>query len=153
MHLRFAVHIAEQATRLRVGDPALGVHPYAAHEGQVEHQRAVGRGQARDVVPATFDAEQEVVVARELHARDHVGAAEAARDGDGPSIDHGVPNGSGLFVAGLARQRHGSPEPRFQTVDGVPLQVDLATLCRCRSHGRGSFSSLYGKWFLRPIRI
>ena len=43
VHLRFAIHVAEQATRLCVGDLSLRVHPDAAHQRQVEHQRAVGR--------------------------------------------------------------------------------------------------------------
>ena len=70
---------------------------HAAHERQVEHHCAVGRCQARDLVSPTFDAEQDVVIACELHARDHVGTAEAARDDGWLSIDHGVPDGMDVF--------------------------------------------------------
>jgi len=91
MHLRFAIHVAEQATSLCVGDLPLWVHPYAAHERHVEHQRAVGRGQTRDVVSSAFDAKQEFICARKLHARDHVSDAEAARHDGRLPVDHAVP--------------------------------------------------------------
>ncbi len=139
VHLRLAVHVAEQATGLRVGDLVLRVDPHAAHERHVEHQRAVGRGQARDVVSAALDAEQELVLARELHAGDHVGDAEAARDDRGTSVDHGVPDGPGLLVAGVARHEHRSAQARLQAVERVLLQLDLATFHRLRSHAPAPF--------------
>jgi len=139
MHLRFAIHVAEQATSLRVGDLSLWVYPYASHERHVEQQRAVGDGQTRDVVSATLDAEQDVVFARKLHARDHVGDAEAARDDGGLPVDHGVPDGSGLLIAGVVRLEQLPTETRLQTVTRVLLQVDLAALQGSRSHCPGPF--------------
>ena len=59
--------------------------------------------------PPPLMQSRSVVVARELHARDHVGDAEAARDDGGLSVDHGVPDGSGLLIAGVARQRTPAP--------------------------------------------
>ena len=135
VHLRFAIHFAEQATSLRVGDLSLWVHPDAAHERHVEHHRAVGRGQARDVVSSAFEAEQNIGFARELHAREHVGNAEAARDDGGPSIDHGVPDRSGLLKAHVARSEHRPPEALLQTVESVLVKIDLPTFRRCRPHG------------------
>lgn len=103
VHLRFAIHVTEQATSLRAGYPPLFVHPHAAHERHVEHKPPVGRGQTCDVVSPTFDAEQKIVFARELHTRNHIGGAEAARDDGGLSVDHGVPDASGLLIADVAR--------------------------------------------------
>jgi hypothetical protein len=132
VHLRFPIHVPEQATSLRVGDLFLRVHPYAAHERHIEHQRAVGRGQACNIVSSAFDAEQEFVIARKLHGRDHVGDAEAARDGGGLSIDHGVPNASGLFIADVARHEHRPLETHLQPGQSVLPQLDLTTFQRFR---------------------
>jgi hypothetical protein len=63
-------------------------------------------------VTATFDAKQYVVVTCELNARDHIGTAEAAHDGGGFSIDHGVPDGSGLLIASVVGLEHRPSEPR-----------------------------------------
>ena len=134
MHLRLAIDVAKQASRLRVRDGPLRLHPHAAHERHVEHQRAVGRGQARDVVAAALDAEQQVVGSRELHARDHVADAEAPHHRGGPSVDHGVPDGPGLVVAGVGWHEQGSPQARLQTVECFLLEVDLPAVKCSHSH-------------------
>jgi len=139
MHLRFAIHVTEQATSLRAGYPPLFVHPHAAHERHVEHKPPVGRGQTCDVVSPTFDAEQKIVFARELHTRNHIGGAEAARDDGGLSVDHRVSDGSGLLIADVARCKHWPPQTHLQTAECLRLQVDLATLHRFRYHSPRSF--------------
>lgn len=101
VYLRFTIHVAKQATRLRVGDSLPWVHPYATHERHIEHQRAVSHSQACNVVSSALDAKKEVIFARELHARDHVRDAQAARDSGGPSVNHGVPDGAHVVVAGV----------------------------------------------------
>ncbi len=94
MKLRFTIHVAEQATRLRMSDLPLRIDPDATHQRQVEHQGAVDRCQTRDVVSSALDAKQKPVVASELHTGDHVGGAETTHDERRCLIDHGVPDGS-----------------------------------------------------------
>ena len=48
------------------------------HVGHVEHHRALGHGEPRDVVPATADANLQPTLARKADARHHVGCADAA---------------------------------------------------------------------------
>jgi hypothetical protein len=68
VHLRFAIHVAEQATSLRPSDLRLRVHPHATHERHVEHQSAVRRGQTRDVVAPALDAQHKPVLAKSTQA-------------------------------------------------------------------------------------
>jgi hypothetical protein len=118
-----------------VGDLSLCVHPHAVHERHVEHHGAVSRCQARDVVSAALDAKQKIVFSRKLHARDHVGDADAAHDKRRFPVDHSVPNGSGLLVAGVTRFKHRTPEAHLQTVQRVLIQVSLKTFQRFCFHG------------------
>jgi hypothetical protein len=46
--------------------------------------------QARSVVAAAADGNQELVVAAEIHRRDHISDIGAARDGQRPLVDHAV---------------------------------------------------------------
>jgi len=101
--LRFAIYVAEQAAGLRVGHLSLSIDPHAAHERHVEHERAVSRGQAGDVVSASLDAEEEIAFTRELNTRDYVRDAEATRDQRRSVIDHRVPYPAALFVTLVAR--------------------------------------------------
>jgi hypothetical protein len=125
---------------LSAGYPASRIYPHAAHQRHVQHQRAVGRGQAGDVVPPALDAQQQVVLARELHAGNHVGSAQAAGDRGGVLVDHCVPHGPGFLVADIAGEDHRAPQARLQAVEGLLLQVYLAAGNRRRFHGRGSCS-------------
>src|SRR6185436_15306810 len=90
--------------------------------------------EAGDVVASTLDAEQEIVLARKLHARDHIGGAEAADDGGGLPVEHPVPDGPGLFIAGIARHGYRSTETHLQCVQSLLLQVELAAIRRHRFH-------------------
>jgi hypothetical protein len=113
----------------------LDVDPYAAHERHIEHQRTVSGSEARDVVASALNAEQEVVFARKPNAFNHVGNAAAARDNGGLPVDHGVPDGSGLLMAGVTRQEQLPSETRPEALECILLQVELATVCRYRPHG------------------
>src|SRR5690606_6192918 len=52
-----AVERAEQGAALDAGAAAERVHPYAAHQGQVDHEAVVGDGEAGGVVPAAAYAD------------------------------------------------------------------------------------------------
>ncbi len=118
MQLGLAIHVAEQAACLGAREPARSVHPHAAHLRHVEHQAALRHREAGDVVAAALDGKRDVLLARGVHARDYVRRAEAAHDGRGPAVDHGVPHGAGVVVAGLARQQQGPAKLGLQIVEG-----------------------------------
>jgi hypothetical protein len=105
----------------------------------VEHQRAIGSGQTRDVMSTALDAQQEIMFTCKLHARDHVCNATTAYNKRGLSVYHGVPNGSGLIVSCIAGQEYLTLETHFQAVDRVQLYVDLATLQSFQCHSQFSF--------------
>ena len=110
------------------------VHPDAAHQRHVEHQRAVADREAGDVVAAALDREQEAVLARERDAGDDVGHAEAARDRRRPAVDHRVPDRARRLVARRARTLHRAAQAGRQRIQRI-----------CRQHGSGRG---HGKWYL-----
>ena len=87
-------------------------------------QGAVGGGEPGDVVPAALDAEQQSLLARELHARDDVRRAEAADHERRAPVDHRVPDGPGVLVAWVTGKEQGALEPRLQALERGGLNVD-----------------------------
>ena len=83
--------------------------------------------------PPLMHSEQ-VVLARELHAGDHVGHAEAARDERGPPVDHRVPDGARLLVAGVAGCNHRPAKTRLQRVNRLARQIEFAAIPREHVH-------------------
>ena len=98
MHLRLAIDVAKQTAGLRVGHVSLFVDPHSAHQRHVEHQSAVCYRQTSDVVAATLHGEQQILLPRELNARDHVGHAEALCHQRRLPVDHRVPELAGSLV-------------------------------------------------------
>ena len=89
------------ARRLR-----LGIDLHVRHAGQVDHDRVVGGAEARDAVAAPADGQVELVLAREVHGRDHVVGRRAAHDDARPPVDHRVEDLARLVVARVARRDH-----------------------------------------------
>jgi hypothetical protein len=81
----------------------LGVDGGTAHQRQVDDQGIVGNAEAGRVMAAATDRDLDVVLAGELHARDHVGRVPAARYGGGVLVDHGVVDRSGRVVVAISR--------------------------------------------------
>jgi hypothetical protein len=54
-------------SRLGMGNFPLGIDPSTAHEGHIQHQRAIGHSQACGIVRSTFDAEQGITLARKSY--------------------------------------------------------------------------------------
>ena len=86
VELRLPVHVAEEAARLRPGGPGPRVDPHPPHQGEVEHQAALGHRQARDVVAAALHGQGDSALPGEAHAGDDVGrrrcTARRGRVGD-----------------------------------------------------------------------
>jgi hypothetical protein len=98
------------------------VNPHAAHERHIEHQAAIAHGKSRNIVTAALDGQAKAVLAREVHARHHVGHAEAACDERRPTVDHGVPDRTRLVVAGLAGEQDWTPQTRSEIFNGISIE-------------------------------
>ena len=97
---------ASTSARRRAGlDPGgahLGVDGDGVHRREVEEQRAVGDGEAGDLVAAAADGEEHAVLAGEVHRRLDVADVGGADDEAGAAVDHPVPDGARRVVAGVA---------------------------------------------------
>jgi hypothetical protein len=99
------------------GAPA-GVDTHTAHPGQVNHEPPIAHRGARDIVAATPDRHQEMVGTREIDGLDHIGDPSTAGDERRPTIDHAIPDGTGLIVARVARAEQGATHTRHEALDG-----------------------------------
>ena len=84
------------------------VHAHALHHRQIDHQPVVAAAEARAVVTAATNREQQALVASEVDGRDDVGHVDAARDQTRPLVDHAVVQGACSVVVGIARLNQSS---------------------------------------------
>ncbi|GEM_PF-4378376 len=119
--LSLAVQVAQQATGLGAGGAGGWVHPHSPHERQVEHQSVVTRGQAGNVVTTALDGQREALLAGEVDARHDIGHAKAACDQGGSLVDHRVPQGARVIVAGFARKQERTPQAGSERVESVTV--------------------------------
>ena len=103
----FAIEIAEQDARLDADASGPRVHVDALHAREVDDQPAVAERAAADVVSASADRDEEVVVAREVDRRDDVRQSGTARDQPRALVDAGVPDPARDIVIGV-----GGPDDR-----------------------------------------
>ena len=87
------------------------IHQRPAHAGHVEEQRVVGHRQSGDVVAAPLDAEGHLLLASEVHRRNHVSHPEGADHRRRAAVDHRVPDRAGIVVAGGVGEKRDLPEP------------------------------------------
>jgi hypothetical protein len=78
------------------------------------------------VVAAALDREAQVVLACDVHARHHVGNPGTPEDGHRIAVDHRVPDGPGVVVAGVAGVQQ-------VTTGAVTERLDRGA---CSGHGR-----------------
>ena len=79
----FAIEIAEHDARLDADASGPRVHVDALHAREVDDQPAVAERAAADVVSASADRDEKVLVAREVDRRDDVRQSGTARDQPG----------------------------------------------------------------------
>jgi len=112
--LRLAVDVPQRGTRLDPRRSLLGVDPYAGHRREVDDDPAITDGGSGDVVAAPANRHEEVVLADEVHAVDHVGHARTPEDEPRIPVDDPVPDGSRLVVVRFTRTDHVPGEPRTE---------------------------------------
>lgn len=108
MKLGLTADIAEYAACLSMRNPVFRIYPYAPHKGHVHHQRPIGSTQPGDVMPSTFNTEQQIVFAGKFYSSNHVGSAQAAHNDSRFFVNHRVPNGTTLFITVVFREENGS---------------------------------------------
>jgi hypothetical protein len=96
-----AVELADPDTGLRADRAPPGVDVDALHQGEVDHQPAVGDGLAGDVVTSAADRDLEPLLPAEVDRVGHVGRVQTACDHGGPLVDQAVVDAPGLVVAGV----------------------------------------------------
>ncbi len=128
MQLGLAVHVTQQAAGLGHGRPLGRVDHHATRARHVQQQAAVGDGQARDVVAATLDRDRNVVLAREADGLDHVGDAQGLHDRGGPPIEHRVPDGPRVVVAGRVREEQAAAQARPQGLEWKVRRLERRAL-------------------------
>jgi hypothetical protein len=74
------------------------------HSRQIDHQATVADRIAGDVMTASPYGDEQIVFATEIHRRDDVGGAGTSDDNRGATVDHSIPDTSGLIVTRRRRQ-------------------------------------------------
>ena len=124
--LRLAVELAEQDARLHARGARLRVDTHALQQAEVDDERIVRDGQAREAVPAAPNGDRQPVLAAEPHRRDHVRHARAARDQRRPPVDRAVPDRPMLVVGRVVAAHDLSAKAGLEpgerrVVEGQPL--------------------------------
>ena len=109
------VDVGEQCAGLDAGGAGRGVDRHVLHGREIEHQAAVADGIAADIVAAALDRGEQPVLGGEADRALDVGGRPAAHDEARLAVDHGVPDGPRLVVAGVARGDRIAVEPVAQT--------------------------------------
>ena len=111
VRLRLVVDVAPQRTALHPGPAVVGIDPHGPHRRKVDDDPVVANGGARHVVASAPYGDLEVVVAGELHGRDHVGGPDASGDQARTPVDGTVPDRAGDVVIRLVGTDQPASEP------------------------------------------
>lgn len=112
MRLRRRIEVGESRARTADGSTRLGVYYNGFHLRKVDEQAAVAERFPCDVMSPTANCDEQVVLPRELDGRAHVVGALALYDQRGLFVDHGVPDGARLVVAGITGAQHSASDLR-----------------------------------------
>jgi hypothetical protein len=92
VRLRRTVERPEERPTLDPGPAPVGIDADVAHRRQVDHQPALGNGQAENAVAAAFHRDLEAGISAVADRRRNVVGGGTAGDQTRPSIDHRVPD-------------------------------------------------------------
>ena len=105
------------------------IDAHALHRRQVDDQSVVDAAEPGSVVAAAANGDGKLVVAAEIHRRDHVGDVGAARDQQRPLVDHAVVELARLVVVGVIAPDQRAAQAAcefgdgFVVHDGPPLSA------------------------------
>ena len=100
--IRRGVEVAPRRPALGPSRRGRGIHPDAAHSGEVDHD-PVTCAEARNAVPSPADRQVEPVLASQVHGSHHVADVGGSDDHDGSPVDHGVVDVPRLLVRVIVR--------------------------------------------------
>ena len=103
------VEVAPGRTALSSRRRGGGIDADPSHPGEVDHDAAVARAEARDAVSAPADREVQPVLARRVHRRDDVACVLGSHDHERLPIDHRVVDAPRVLVALVVRRDHVAP--------------------------------------------
>jgi hypothetical protein len=109
VNLSLAVDITQNATGLGVRNLRLGIHPYPAHQRHVDGEPAVAQREPRDIVTSAPDGEWYPPLAHKIYACHDVGNTESARNDRRTTIDHSIPDRTGVIVFGVVGENERTP--------------------------------------------
>src|SRR5262245_28269500 len=118
--LGLAIEISPCGATFGAGCATHRVDADTAHASEIDHQSPLAYGVARSVVAAATYRHQNLVGACELHRHEHIGNPSATRNEGRASVDHPVPDLTGLVVAYVART-----EKRTMQAGSQPLYSGL----------------------------
>ena len=119
VQLRLAVVLRPRNAALRPRGARDRIDVNTFHWRQVDHQPAVDRRAAGDVVAAAADGHLQAVFARQVHGVHYIRRVPAARDQGGPFVDQTVVHAPRLVVTDVERLEELSSEARRELVQGV----------------------------------
>ncbi len=96
------VDVGEQRAGLDTGGAGSGVDRDMLHGREIEHQPAVADGIPADIVAAALDRGEQPMLGGKADRAGDIGGGPAAHDEARPAVDHGVPDGPRLVIAGIA---------------------------------------------------
>ena len=99
--VRRVIDLSGQAAR---GDPhGLGrrIDPYALHHRKIDNETIIDAAESGSIMAAATNGDGQILLAAEVHSRDHIGRVGAARDQMRPLVDHRVIKLARLIVFGV----------------------------------------------------
>ena len=99
--VRRVIDLSGQAAR---GDPrSLGrrIDPYALHHRKIDNETIIDAAEPGSIMAAATYGDGQILLAAEVHSRDHIGRVGAARDQMRPLVDHRVIKLARLIVFGV----------------------------------------------------
>ena len=133
--LRRGVHLGPARAALHARGARDRVDLDAAHAREVDHEAAVARALAGDVVSAAADRGQQPLAAGEAHGLDHIGGARAAGDQRGPAVDRPVPDAARAVVVRVAGCDHVARQRPLELLDRPAVEE-----CVEGRHGRRRYA-------------
>ena len=106
------VELRQQRSAGHPRGASLRIDLHVPHQGEVEDDAVVTRGEPREAVSAAPNRDRQLLLAREAHGPADVLHAGRACDDGGPSVDHPVPDDPSGVVARAARQEISPRRPR-----------------------------------------
>ena len=120
--LALAIEVLVEAAPFETNGARERVDARSGHRREVDHDAVVTQGVAGDGVTAAAHRDEQIVLPRESHRRDHVGDPPAPSDERGLTLDLPVPDRPGLGIARLPALDHVTEQAGTELFGGSGLE-------------------------------